>query len=242
MVLRVDVAAAALDATYGGFPDAPGGRADAQGTPARSAAGRGARGREGADASLGPLRGLRRAHRRAPGDRRGLDRPVRALGRRAGRDGAPRRDRAPPAGSPGSEESGLEESFSAELEGGLEYPHYTRPAEYRGWSVPDVLLSGDHGRIAQWRHEQSRQDPQLRNPVDGSHARLAAPVAHRHRLGGDDPGRGRDRARDQGLRRQSLPDPVLVDGADAALRPARLRLHGAVLRPRARRPVHLPLP
>ncbi|HEV2902363.1 MAG TPA: tRNA (guanosine(37)-N1)-methyltransferase TrmD [Gaiellaceae bacterium] len=52
--------------------------------------------------------------------------------------------------------SGSEESFSAELEGGLEYPHYTRPAEFRGWAVPDVLLSGDHGRIADWRREQSR--------------------------------------------------------------------------------------
>jgi tRNA (guanine37-N1)-methyltransferase len=54
------------------------------------------------------------------------------------------------------EESGLVESFSAELEGGFEYPQYTRPAEFRGWHVPDVLLSGDHGRIAEWRREQSR--------------------------------------------------------------------------------------
>jgi tRNA (guanine37-N1)-methyltransferase len=59
-------------------------------------------------------------------------------------------------GALGSEESGLEESFSAELEGGLEYPHYTRPAEFRGWGVPEVLLSGDHARIADWRREQSR--------------------------------------------------------------------------------------
>ena len=59
-------------------------------------------------------------------------------------------------GALGSEESGLEESFSAELEGGIEYPHYTRPAEFRGWSVPQVLLSGDHGRIAEWRRTQSR--------------------------------------------------------------------------------------
>jgi tRNA (guanine37-N1)-methyltransferase len=59
-------------------------------------------------------------------------------------------------GALGSEESGLEESFSAELEGGLEYPHYTRPAEFRGWEVPEVLLSGDHARIAEWRREQSR--------------------------------------------------------------------------------------
>jgi tRNA (guanine37-N1)-methyltransferase len=55
------------------------------------------------------------------------------------------------------EESGALESFSAELEGGLEYPHYTRPPEFRGWRVPDVLLSGDHGKIEEWRREQSRR-------------------------------------------------------------------------------------
>jgi tRNA (guanine37-N1)-methyltransferase len=54
------------------------------------------------------------------------------------------------------EESGALESFSAELEGGLEYPQYTRPAEFRGWPVPEVLLSGDHGRVEAWRREQSR--------------------------------------------------------------------------------------
>jgi tRNA (guanine37-N1)-methyltransferase len=59
-------------------------------------------------------------------------------------------------GALGSEESGLVESFSSELEGGLEYPQYTRPAEFRGWNVPDVLLSGNHGRIEEWRREQSR--------------------------------------------------------------------------------------
>jgi tRNA (guanine37-N1)-methyltransferase len=55
-----------------------------------------------------------------------------------------------------SEGSGELESFSDELGGGLEYPHYTRPAEYRGWRVPDVLLSGDHARIESWRREQVR--------------------------------------------------------------------------------------
>jgi tRNA (guanine37-N1)-methyltransferase len=53
-----------------------------------------------------------------------------------------------------AEGSGEIESFSDELGGGLEYPHYTRPAEYRGWRVPDVLLSGDHARIEGWRREQ----------------------------------------------------------------------------------------
>jgi len=55
-----------------------------------------------------------------------------------------------------SEGSGELESFSAELGGGLEYPHYTRPSEFRGWRVPDVLLSGDHARIEGWRREQVR--------------------------------------------------------------------------------------
>jgi tRNA (guanine37-N1)-methyltransferase len=59
-------------------------------------------------------------------------------------------------GALGAEASAREETFSAELDGGVEYPHYTRPAEFRGWRVPDVLLSGDHGRIAAWRREQSR--------------------------------------------------------------------------------------
>jgi tRNA (guanine37-N1)-methyltransferase len=55
-----------------------------------------------------------------------------------------------------SEGSGELESFSDELGGGLEYPHYTRPAEFRGWQVPDVLLSGDHARIESWRKEHVR--------------------------------------------------------------------------------------
>jgi tRNA (guanine37-N1)-methyltransferase len=55
-----------------------------------------------------------------------------------------------------AEGSGELESFSEELGGGLEYPHYTRPAEFRGWTVPDVLLSGNHARVDAWRREQVR--------------------------------------------------------------------------------------
>ena len=55
-----------------------------------------------------------------------------------------------------TEGSGEVESFSAALDGGLEYPHYTRPAEFRGWVVPEILLSGDHARIEAWRHEHVR--------------------------------------------------------------------------------------
>lgn len=59
-------------------------------------------------------------------------------------------------GSLGDPESAHEESFSERLEGNPEYPHYTRPAEYRGWSVPGVLLSGNHAAIRRWRLEQAR--------------------------------------------------------------------------------------
>jgi tRNA (guanine37-N1)-methyltransferase len=59
-------------------------------------------------------------------------------------------------GALGHEESALEESFSVALDGQPEYPHYTRPAEYRGWRVPDVLLSGHHEEIRRWRRARSR--------------------------------------------------------------------------------------
>ena len=59
-------------------------------------------------------------------------------------------------GALGHEDSALEESFSPALDGAPEYPHYTRPADYRGWGVPDILLSGDHARVREWRLAQSR--------------------------------------------------------------------------------------
>jgi tRNA (guanine37-N1)-methyltransferase len=60
-------------------------------------------------------------------------------------------------GALGHADSALEESFSAALAGGPEYPHYTRPAVHRGWPVPEVLLSGHHARIREWRSDQSRR-------------------------------------------------------------------------------------
>jgi tRNA (guanine37-N1)-methyltransferase len=59
-------------------------------------------------------------------------------------------------GALGDQDSAREESFSVALDGAPEYPHYTRPAEHRGWGVPEVLLSGHHARIREWRLEQSR--------------------------------------------------------------------------------------
>jgi tRNA (guanine37-N1)-methyltransferase len=60
-------------------------------------------------------------------------------------------------GSLGDDSSAVEESYSDALNGLPEYPHYTRPAEFRGWRVPDVLVSGHHERIKSWRLERSRE-------------------------------------------------------------------------------------
>jgi tRNA (guanine37-N1)-methyltransferase len=60
-------------------------------------------------------------------------------------------------GALGDEKSAVEESFSEALGGAPEYPHYTRPSTYRGWGVPEVLLSGDHERVRRWRLERSRE-------------------------------------------------------------------------------------
>lgn len=155
MVLRVDVVAAALDAVYGGAPErrvialTPGGRQLDQALVEELA-------QEPALALL--------SARFEGFDQRILDHlctdevsigpyvlsggEIPAL---AVLDAVARR-------LPGalSEGSGEVESFSEALEGGLEYPQYTRPAEFRGWRVPEVLLSGDHARIERWRRERVR--------------------------------------------------------------------------------------
>ena len=155
MVLRVDVVAAALDAVYGGVPEhrvialTPGGRQLDQDLVEELAA----------EPALTLL-----SARFEGFDQRILDHlcsdeisigpyvlsggeiPALALVDAVAR-------RLPGALTEGSAEF---ESFSAALGGGLEYPHYTRPAEFRGWRVPDILLSGDHARIDDWRRERVR--------------------------------------------------------------------------------------
>jgi tRNA (guanine37-N1)-methyltransferase len=155
MVLRVDVVAAALDATYGGVPDhrvvafSPQGRQLDQQLVEELAE----------EATLTLL-----SARFEGFDQRILDHlcsdvisigpyvlsggeiPALALVDAIAR-------RLPGALTEGS---GEVESFSAALEGGIEYPHYTRPASFRGWDVPEILLSGDHGRIEAWRREHVR--------------------------------------------------------------------------------------
>ena len=156
MVLRVDVVAAALDAAYGGDAARPGDRAHAERAPADAGDRRGAR--RGAVSSRFSPRGSKASTSgSSSSSRRTRSRSARTSSRTATcprwslLDAVARR-------LPGAlaEGSGELESFSAELGGGLEYPHYTRPAEFRGWSVPDVLLSGDHARIEAWRREHVR--------------------------------------------------------------------------------------
>jgi tRNA (guanine37-N1)-methyltransferase len=75
-------------------------------------------------------------------------------------------------GALGRSDSALQDSFSSGL---LDFPHYTRPAEFRGWRVPDVLLSGDHGAVARWRREKSIERTRQRRPDLVSGASSAAP-------------------------------------------------------------------
>jgi tRNA (guanine37-N1)-methyltransferase len=66
-------------------------------------------------------------------------------------------------GALGHEDSAVEESFSEALEGAPEYPHYTRPFDWHGHTVPEILLSGDHAKVREWRLERSRERAQRRD-------------------------------------------------------------------------------
>lgn len=83
-------------------------------------------------------------------------------------------------GALGHEQSAVEESFSQALGGDPEYPHYTRPAEYRGWKVPSVLLSGHHAEIQTWRrarsHERGVVGPTARPPDPAQQQNAADPL------------------------------------------------------------------
>jgi tRNA (guanine37-N1)-methyltransferase len=156
MVLRVDVVAAALDAVYGEQPDhrvvalTPGGRQLTQEVVEELAA------EENLTLLSSRFEGFdERIVRHLASDAISIGPYVLSNGDLAAMVVVDAVGRLLP-GALGSEESGVHESFSAGLERGLEYPHYTRPAEFRGWRVPEILLSGDHGRIDEWRLEQSK--------------------------------------------------------------------------------------
>jgi tRNA (guanine37-N1)-methyltransferase len=157
MVIRVDVVEAALHARYGGDP------------AGRRVIALGAGGRQFDDALAGELAGAggltllcgryegfdERVHSHLATDVVSIGPYVLAGGELAAMVVCDAVIRKLP-GALGDESSVVEESFSQALEGAPEYPHYTRPLEWRGERVPEVLLSGNHAEIAAWRREQSR--------------------------------------------------------------------------------------
>jgi tRNA (guanine37-N1)-methyltransferase len=156
MVLRVDVVDAALEAAYrdGGRPRTivlgPAGRLLDEALVSELAT-------EPALALLcGRYEGFdQRVHDHLADDEVSIGRYVLAGGELAAMVVADAVIRRLP-GALGSAESAIEESFSEALESGPEYPHYTRPPSYRGWPVPEVLVSGDHEKVREWRLEQSK--------------------------------------------------------------------------------------
>jgi tRNA (guanine37-N1)-methyltransferase len=160
MVLRVDVVEAALRARYGGDPAAPARRVIAL-TPGGRLLDDALASELAAEPELTLLCGRyegfdERILEHFCTDQVSIGRYVLAGGELAAMVVSDAVLRKLP-GVLGKDESAVEESFSEALEGGVEYPHYTRPADWRGWSVPEVLLSGHHERIREWRREQSRQ-------------------------------------------------------------------------------------
>ena len=155
MVLRVDVVAAALEAVYGEGPPASVVALTPQGRPLTQAVVEELAGREELTLLSSRFEGFdERIVEHFCSDAISIGPYVLSNGDLAAMvllDAVGRR-------LPGAlaEGSGELESFSAELGGGLEYPHYTRPPDFRGWSVPEVLLSGNHARIEAWRREQVR--------------------------------------------------------------------------------------
>ena len=113
-------------------------------------------GEDRADPDRRPLRGVRRAHPDRPERRANLHRRLRPQRRRIGRDGDHRR--GGPAAAGGARRRGLRQGrflLRANVIRLLEYPQYTRPEVFRGMKVPEILLSGDHAKIAQWRRQQA---------------------------------------------------------------------------------------
>jgi len=155
MILRVDVVAAALDAAYGGVPDHRVVALTPQGRQLTQAAVEELAGEETITLLSARFEGFDdRIVQHLCSDAISIGPYVLSNGDLAAMvllDAVARR-------LPGAlaEGSGELESFSEELGGALEYPHYTRPPEFRGWTVPDVLLSGDHRRIDAWRKANVR--------------------------------------------------------------------------------------
>ena len=167
MVIRVDVVEAALAARYGGDP--------LERPPGRRVVALSAGGRQFDDALASELAGAGeltllcgryegfddRVHEHLATDVVSIGPYVLAGGELAAMVIADSVIRKLP-GALGHEDSALEESFSPALEGAPEYPHYTRPVEWRGHAVPEILLSGDHARVREWRLERARERARAR--------------------------------------------------------------------------------
>jgi tRNA (guanine37-N1)-methyltransferase len=167
MVIRVDVVEAALAARYGGDPLAR--------PPGRRVVALSAGGRQFDDVLASELAGAGdltllcgryegfddRVHGHLATDVVSIGPYVLAGGELAAMVIADSVIRKLP-GALGHEDSALEESFSPALEGAPEYPHYTRPVEWRGHAVPEILLSGDHARVREWRLERARERARAR--------------------------------------------------------------------------------
>ena len=170
MVIRVDVVEAALHARYGGRDPAPGRRVIALSAGGRQfddALASELAGEEALTLLCGRYEGFdERVHEELATDVVSIGPYVLAGGELAAMVVCDAVIRKLP-GALGHAGSALEESFSEALEGAPEYPHYTRPLEWRGRRVPDVLLSGDHARIAAWRREQSRERGATRRAPGG---------------------------------------------------------------------------
>ncbi len=160
MVMKADVLARALDAAPS--DDAPSPADVAARSSADASPGRGTRTRRRRRHRLRPVRGRRSARDRGARPRGSLDRRLCAVGRRACRHGADRRLRAPPAGRHG--QGGLRRRRDRSAGGLLEYPHYTRPQSFEGRTIPDILTSGDHAKIAAWRQAEAERLTRERRP------------------------------------------------------------------------------
>jgi tRNA (guanine37-N1)-methyltransferase len=156
MVLRVDVAAAALDAVYGGPPAQRVVALSPQGRQLEQSVVEELAGEERLTVLSARFEGFdERIVRHLCSDAISIGPYVLSGGELPAMVMVDAITRLLP-GALGDADSGRFESFSADLDRGLEYPHFTRPADFRGWHVPDVLLSGNHARIDEWRRAESR--------------------------------------------------------------------------------------
>ena len=163
MVMRADVIARAIDAVAA--DDAPAPADEPARPPVDPGAGPRARRRAGDRHPVRPVRGDRRARDRRPRPRRSVDRRLCALGRRDRRHGDDRCLRA--ADPRGDGQGSLRLPRRASADGLLEYPQFTRPQLWEGRAIPEVLLSGDHGKVRAWRRDEARRSPASAGPTSG---------------------------------------------------------------------------